>query len=236
MITITHIIRQMKQGQTAPFLCRADDNQLYVVKGDRATPKGLIREWLAGHLCKEFGLPIPEFSLAYVAPELVKYNYADLGEGIKFASKFIPNIQDITFSQIDDLDESILRDLFVFDYWIKNDDRCLTNLGGNPNLFQDPASRNVYVLDHNLSFDENFSLVNHKDLHVGRKAWSEPQLELFDQSDYERRFLKGISKLEKAIDDIPTEWLQHYDLNRINDEIVVVLKGFETADFWEDII
>jgi hypothetical protein len=235
MLAVTEIIRQMNQGQTAPFLCKADDGHLYIVKGARATPKGLIKEWIAAHLCKEFGLPCPEFSLVYVDDALVEYGYSDLGSGMCFASKFVPNIQDVTFSQLQKVSKQILQDLFVFDYWIKNDDRCLTQLGGNPNLFFEPLSNQLFVLDHNLSFEPSFSLTNHCELHVGRMAWFEPQQPLLAKSYYEERILSSIAILQEAIDSLPQEWLKHYDLDSINREIIVVLEQYKSEKFWEDI-
>ncbi|MEI8635068.1 hypothetical protein P4S72_29545 [Vibrio sp. PP-XX7] len=59
--------------------------------------------------------------------------------------------------------------LFLFDYWIKNGDRNLTQNGGNPNLFIRSDLQSFIVLDHNLAFDvdhdETFNDL--KGLHVG---------------------------------------------------------------------
>ena len=235
MLAVNEIVRQMKQGQTAPFLCNADDGSQYIVKGYRATPEGLIKEWIAAHLCREFGLPNPDFDLIYVDDALVEYGYDDLGSGMCFASKFIPNIQDVTFSQIDSLPQDILRDLYIFDYWIKNDDRNLTALGGNPNLFHEPLNKNVFVLDHNLSFETEFSLANHKSVHLGKKAWQGPQLLLLNEDEYKQRMFRSMAIINDAINTLPREWLEHYDLNSIQNEIVVVLNQFQQSNFWEDI-
>ncbi|MFV0575553.1 MAG: HipA family kinase [Vibrio sp.] len=49
-ISIDEIIRKMNQGLTEPYLCRADDNRKYVVKGSNALCSGLVKEWLVAHL------------------------------------------------------------------------------------------------------------------------------------------------------------------------------------------
>ncbi|WP_171035465.1 HipA family kinase [Pseudoalteromonas ruthenica] len=233
MILIEEITRQMKQGQTAPFLCTADDGNQYIVKGARATSKGLVKEWISAHLCRAFGLPIPDFELAYVDDALVEYGYDDLGSGMCFASQFVPNIQDIPYAKLGGVSQKTLRDLYLFDFWIKNDDRCLTELGGNPNLFLDPVSNELIVLDHNLAFDSSFNLENHTSLHVGRAAWFATQFELFGQTEYEEQLENAFEHLAEAVDSIPDEWLESYSLDSIKQEIIVVLEQFRTTNFWE---
>jgi hypothetical protein len=34
---------------------------------------------------------------------------------------------------------------------------------------------------------------------------------------------------------LPQEWLEHYDLDSINREIIVVLEQYKSENFWEDI-
>ncbi len=235
MLEIVEIKRQMKQGQTAPFLCSADDGRQYIVKGARATPQGLVKEWIAANLAKAFGLPIPEFKIAYVDQELVEYGYDDLGSGFCFASLFTPNIQDITYAAIPELPREVLRDLFIFDYWIKNDDRFLTKLGGNPNLFFNPINKSVVVLDHNLAFEQNFKTDDHINLHVGRQAWFASQPDMFCRINYEAKFENASSRLDEIIAGLPKEWLEFYQLDSIEREIIVVLRKYNEPDFWEDL-
>ncbi|MEC4728886.1 hypothetical protein HWQ46_25560 [Shewanella sp. D64] len=234
MIGITKIIRQMKQGQTGPFLCEADDGHKYIVKGARATGKGLVKEWLVGHLCRGFGLPIPDFKLAYVDNVLVEFDYDDLGAGVCFASQYIDNIQDITVAQRKRIDKQLLRDLFVFDYWIRNDDRNLTALGGNPNLFIHPQTNRVYVLDHNLSFEPDFDLDTFNQCHIGAEAWNE-KIDFLDNQFYEERFKASLATLKEAIEQLPDEWLEVFDLDSIEAQIKVVLLHYTHTGFWEGI-
>ena len=63
-LAIVEILERSTQGQTRPFLCRCDDDQLYYVKGRDTGPRSLLSEWLSGHLAQAFGLPVPVFAVA----------------------------------------------------------------------------------------------------------------------------------------------------------------------------
>ena len=184
MIEIDRIIREMKQGQTVPYLCHGNDGNQYIVKGSSTTYRGLICEWVCGQLAKIIGLPVPDFEIVYIDRNLVEYEDYNLEEGDWFASKYEENIQDILFYQITSLDSKLLKLLFVFDYWIKNGDRTLTECGGNPNLFIRSDLCSFVVLDHNLAFDDNHQteFEQFKKNHVSSTVWFTEQRDLFDDS------------------------------------------------------
>jgi hypothetical protein len=159
LLYIEEIIRKMEQGKTEPYLCRDSIKEMYVVKRLTATFDGCIKEWISARLAKEFGLPIPPFSLAEIDEYLIEYNAEyrnDLGEGIAFASKFVEDLQEVNYSLLDEAQIEVLKDLYIFDYWIKNADRTLSESGGNPNLFYKQSTNEVVVVDHNLAFDSAF--------------------------------------------------------------------------------
>ncbi len=60
-ICITHVLREMKQGRTTPYLCKDDEDRQHIVKGENATIAGLVREWICAVIGTEFGLPIQIF-------------------------------------------------------------------------------------------------------------------------------------------------------------------------------
>ena len=70
-VNIVEIISRSTQGITRPFLCRGDDGCLYFVKANGAGRQALIAEWIAGHLGRRLGLPIPEFKQAVIPDDLV---------------------------------------------------------------------------------------------------------------------------------------------------------------------
>ena len=54
MIQIIAIIKRATQGVTLPFLCKADDENFYYVKGmgSHAGHRSLLAEWIGGNLAK----------------------------------------------------------------------------------------------------------------------------------------------------------------------------------------
>lgn len=232
-ISINEIVRKMRQGLTEPYLCKADDGNSYVVKSSNATYAGLVKEWIVAHLGQEFSLPIPQFKVAWLDDNLLKYTEFNLDSGYCFASLYHPNIQEITFNQIGRLNQDLLKDLFVFDYWIKNNDRNLTQYGGNANFFFDQKTQEPFVLDHNLSFSTDFDLNAHIVQHVGAYCWQ--GLDLVDRQHYEKKFEKAFSVVNNAIKTIPEDWLDMYSQDKIDSEIKSVLNKYRDDEFWEGI-
>ncbi|WP_342609692.1 HipA family kinase [Vibrio tritonius] len=237
MIYIEQIIRRMKQGQTGPYLCKADDGDQYIVKGPNTTYAGLIHEWVCAHLGKLLGLPIPDFKIAYIDNSILEFSSYELSEGDWFASKYEENIQDVPFQLLSELDRIQLKLLFLFDYWIKNGDRNLTQFGGNPNLFIRSDLKSFIVLDHNLSFDTDFESTFHdlKLSHVGSQAWYSEQLSLLDQIEYKNLLSDTLKKLESSLDSVPQEWIDNCGNDSIIDDIRLTLERFDKPDFWEGI-
>ncbi|EGQ8175205.1 hypothetical protein KW507_22205 [Vibrio fluvialis] len=231
-ICIAQIVRELKQGRTTPYLCKDDDKKQHVVKGKNATIKGLIHEWICAVLGTAFGLPIPDFSVAWAdiplreKRELFEYN---------FASSFVENIQDVTVSTLSELPINLINDLYVFDYWIKNADRNLTDLGGNPNFFIHQKTGNAYVMDHNLAFDDTFDIEQHKKLHVcaKRKQWSE--LFEVEKDRYIGLIENALTSLDEALNTIPDEWLERFSLDEIKQEVLPILNRYKEEGFWEAI-
>lgn len=236
MLYIEEIIRKMEQGKTEPYLCRDSNQEMYVVKRLTATFDGCIKEWICARLAKEFGLPIPPFNLAEIDECLVEYNYEhrnDLGEGIAFASKFVEDLQEVNYSLLNEVQIEVLKDLYVFDYWIKNADRTLSESGGNPNLFYKQSTNEIVVVDHNLAFDSDFKVQDHESIHVSARFWPE-QLGLFDMDEYKSRMERSISFWEDIVSEIPEEWLELIpDPDGFFGQLKVILEKFNHNEFWE---
>lgn len=236
MINIVEILHQMKQGATGPYLCSADNDKKYIIKRQRAGFKGCVKEWIFGKLGQSFGLPIPNIELVYIDSSLLQYdeNYMfEIGEGIAFASELVPDLQEVTFQMLNSLSVSTLNDLYVFDYWIRNGDRNLTELAGNPNLFYKQSNLDVIVLDHNLAFDEDFSLVDHSQLHVSAESWPK-QIDYEKLHNYEERMERAIAQWNDVVTDIPSDWsgnIPGYD--EFIKHIKQVLIQYRNQQFWE---
>ncbi|MEE2030500.1 hypothetical protein HRJ35_07810 [Shewanella oneidensis MR-1] len=99
-----------------------------------------------------------------------------------------------------------MLDLYIFDYWITNPDRSLTKYGGNPNAFFDVSQSSLVVFDHNLAFDTDFSITNHKELHLASTIWNCEQKRIDDQSYYGDRFAEVMTRWQQITDQVPVEW------------------------------
>lgn len=237
MIEIVEFQASMAQGMTKPWLCIGDDGKKYVVKRLNAGFKGCIYEWIASKLGQQFGLNIPETHLVRIDPLLIADRYdlqSELGAGVAFASAFQSSLNEVTFHQLKIADPHILLDLFIFDYWIKNDDRTLTQLGGNPNLYQSQSTRELVVFDHNLAFDENFDLAGFKKTHVAHFLLANNAI---SPDDYLPKLKKSFQLLPEIIEGLPNDWLDELESSaRVLNELQLLLLQFERDDFWEAII
>ena len=155
-VEIVEVLRRSEQGLTFPFICRGDNGEIYFVKGMGAGRRSQICEWIAGCLGKELGLPIAPFEIVYVPEELLEldvgFDLGELGAGPAFGS-CEQRVMELTISVVDEVPDSLQQDVLIFDRWIRNGDRTLTEKGGNPNLFWQPNTRKLIMIDHNQAFD-----------------------------------------------------------------------------------
>ena len=146
-LTIEQIRNRAEQGVTRPFLCRADDEHWYYVKGHGAGLRSLLCEWIAGRLAQAFGLPIAHFERVEVPQALIQTalrpDLWELGSGSAFGSRRHDFAQELTVSHLDLIDHAVQQDILVFDWWVHNQDRTLTEKGGNPNLLWDQGGGHV---------------------------------------------------------------------------------------------
>lgn len=238
MISVVEILYQMKQGATAPYLCLADNDKKYIIKRQRAGFEGCIKEWLLGNLGQLFGLPIPDCQLVDIEYGLLEYNdlyLSEIGEGTAFASEFITDLQEVNYLHLSSASVETLRDLYVFDYWIRNADRNLTELGGNPNLFYKQSNFDVIVLDHNLAFDDEFLDEDHKQLHVCQRFWP-AQLDFEVQQKYEEKMKNALQSWDDLISKIPNDWKDEIvGFDGFTSQLKLILDKYKTNLFWEEL-
>ena len=233
------IIRKIEQGRTEPYLCGANDGNEYVVKGKTTQGKGRIVEYICAHIGKAFELPIPDFNIIEVPDFLLEYDPAyqmDIGSGPAFASMYIPQLQEVNLSIVDIIDNDLLQDVFLFDYWIRNEDRTLGDTGGNPNLIFRPVDEQLYVLDHNLAFDDDYTFEDMRKLHVCRKAWFGKQMDMLKINEYQDRMEAALSDLDNCISNLPEEWFSCSTVkDDLIDNIVAQLNSYKENEFWEQL-
>jgi hypothetical protein len=85
MLQIVEVKWRMRQGTTKPLLCVASDGHQYVVKDETVGKRGLIAEWLGANLGSGLRLPIPEFEILELKPEVNPFSSVP---GIEALTKF----------------------------------------------------------------------------------------------------------------------------------------------------
>ncbi|MDX9944074.1 MAG: hypothetical protein RBS35_04675, partial [Azonexus sp.] len=85
--------------------------------------------------------------------------------------------------------------MLVFDWWLHNEDRYLTELGGNPNLLWDIQAEQLAVIDHNQAFDPDFDTAHFLASHVFSACWNRVSTDLVEQAKY-------LEKMETVLADL----------------------------------
>ena len=226
------------QGVTEPVVCRAEDDCEYVVKGQHAGRKALVAEWVANRLGRLLELPIPDFALLQLDPQLLKYSAKTkemerLGNGVLFGSQREMNVVEIRQADLDRVDETLQARVLAFDWWVANSDRIFMNGGGNPNLLWEEKTQRLVVIDHNLAFEPSL-MGGFWTEHVFRKArriWS-----LSFQNELKARFQSALEQLPAIWDELPEDWLSVTD-GLSCASVASLLRRFEpeTNQFWNSL-
>ena len=158
---IVEINRRSIQGKTEPFICKNEEGEMFFVKGRHAGYDALVREYVAAKLAEALELPIAPFCIAEMPETLVKASLVpgalDLGWGEVFASREVEFADELRWTQVREVDASLAAQILVFDWWIGNVDRILSdmasrNVSCNPNLLWVAERRELIIIDHNLAF------------------------------------------------------------------------------------
>ena len=245
-LVIVEVIERSIQGRTEPYICRGDDGEVYFVKGRSATRQGLINEWLCANLAQALGLPIAPFAIADVPRDLMDADLTgwlkDLGAGPVFASRKVMG-QDLTASQVQHIPLAVRRDVLVFDWWVRNDDRHLTALGGNVNLLWQPSAQvddaecGLVVIDHNLALDDHFSAQAFCQTHVFAGDLAETFSDFVLRQTYSNRLLQAMEVWEQAWNNLPLAW-NFVDLEQTvpyaypRAKVMAMLDLAQSPDFW----
>jgi len=155
-------------------------------------------------------LATPDIRIAEVPAELVtgssRADAADLGSGLVFASRMIEDAQEVTLPDVANIPLDLQRLVLLFDWWVQNEDRTLTEFGGNPNLVWSNAAQGVQVFDLNLAFDDSLNPLRFWQMHVFRGA-AVSGWDLAFRAEAEMKLLNALSKLDEIWQELPTSWL-----------------------------
>lgn len=216
MLEIEEIIRPADQGRTTPFLCNASDGNAYYIKGYAASVAGLMKEWLGAHLAQAFGLPVPFFDIAFLDDRLAN-SYdgeaaSELKGGYVFASKQVQSVTELKIETLKKIDVQLQLSVLIFDLWVENQDRTKTEKGGNPNLlWKTDESAGLYVIDHNLIFDDEFNKADFWATHAFKSVLINKQYDAVEKLDFEASMNKALACWQSAWDNMPEEWIELND-------------------------
>ncbi len=228
MIQLIEIIRRSDQGVTRPFVCRGDDGALYYVKGAGAGWKALIAEWVAGSLARHLLLPVPPFAIAEVPRALVRgsvnEDIGDLGAGPVFASRAVPMAEELRYEHVRRVPMSEQAWTLLFDCWVINGDRTLSEHGGNPNVLWTPGDGRMHLIDHNLAFEDDplAELKSHHAFSAAHSAWDKSF-----RAEATQRMRAAMSELPSIWNSLPDEWLEFDSLTLA--QVEEMLWRFERA-------
>ena len=236
-LSVVEIIRPIESGATTPYQCRLEDDHLYAVKGKAALARGLMGEMYAGSLGRRLGLPIPSFSLAFVSKPLLE-SYSDmevrraLGTGPLFASLWQEPVEGLKTPDLTSFSQRDLAALYVFDHWIENGDRTLSEHGGNANLLVSLTHKNLIVIDHNLAFMPSYKAEELR-LHACRGAWLEARRDLVFRGELERRMRYAMTMVANLEAELPEEWID--DEPDFMAYARTALDRMNQPDFWAEL-
>ncbi len=239
-VQIVEIMGRSTQGITRPFKCRGDDGHIYFVKGRGAGRRSQICEWIAGQLALRMGLPIAPFEIVDVPEELIRLDFSgelqDLGIGLAFGSRKL-SVVELSLSHLEHVPLDVQRDVLAFDWWVKNADRTLSELGGNPNLFWDIETQELVVIDHNQAFDGTFSPSAFVDVHAFCTEWPALAGDWDRQQKLAARFEAAMADWTAICNTVPPEWwfLDAEQTVRTDFDLDVtyqLLMEFQTPTFW----
>jgi hypothetical protein len=239
-VEIVEVLRRSEQGVTRPFICRGDDGAIYFVKGLDAGRRSQICEWVAGRLAVRVGLPVAPFEIVHVPEELMEAGFgldlSGLGPGPAFGSRE-RRVTELTVSGVEEVPRGLQQDVLIFDWWVRNADRCLGEKGGNPNLFWAPGGHGLVVIDHNQAFDLDAKREEFLNYHAFSRQAQELSGDFFRRDEYTQRFSNALDVWDEILAEIPEVWW-YVDAEMTvpvdfgADAVYRLLKGFERDEFW----
>lgn len=242
---VIEIIEDMREGSTGAKLCRCDDGRRYVVKTlDEITATQLIAEWICSHLARAFGLTTPECRLVESMSDLLRIRGDSTFWGDDdypgFASHYHDSTIPLTMAMARQVNDQLKTDILLFDVWVMNGDRTLSEQGGNVNLLYDTTlAKPIVVFDHNLALDKDENDINIRQHHVfsGDNAGISLN-DIVTQYEYIERMTQAMTHLPEIIAAIPPLWREVANREMeagqdvINDIIRPILERYQHREFW----
>ncbi|MCL6271319.1 hypothetical protein M3P05_15450 [Sansalvadorimonas sp. 2012CJ34-2] len=237
-IQIDEIIGKTTQGMSGVHRCEGEDGEFYYVKGYKVGREDQAKEWICGHLAKEFGLPVADFCLVEINEclyhSLRNDSLRDAGHGICFGSREVKQANWLEPNKMPKkVSNNLKSDILVFDWWVKNCDRT----PDNPNLLWTASEQKLSVIDHNLAFDCEFDEASFFKTHIFSGAKDTVFGDMVAIQEYQARMDKAITVFESAVDTVKRIWPWH-DLEETrpfeldSEALLATLEMYRSSEFW----
>ncbi|MEX8494665.1 HipA family kinase [Sphaerotilus sp.] len=214
-VLIDEVLRRAARGRTAPYLCRAEDGQLYFVKNRVLARRELAAEWVSSHLARALGLPLPAFCVVEVPAALVDPAMgdwlADLAPGLAFASRYVESTEP-TRARMAQVPVAERVRIAAFDWWLRNmQRRAAPGPVGIRNLLwqTDPSgSGRVLLIDHSRAFDPRFDVSGFLATHVYGADLVRLAADFIDRERLRGEFVRALDVAATACATMPAAWRQ----------------------------
>lgn len=217
---------------TRPFRVKADDGNLYWIKGCGGwNRRDLCFELLAARMADSLGLPIAGFEVLEVPQAILEFcalpGIRDLRAGPAFGSLHADDAVSLPPVAVKKVPEEFRWRILLFDWWIQNEDRTLGRAGGNVNLLWNAEDNQLTVIDHNLAFDNTFDEQAFFQNHVFRKERGRIHEEFL--LEQQASFAELAAQFSKITGDFPEEWLEQDNLpgDFIPESVFKILTRFD---------
>ncbi|MGH8856510.1 MAG: HipA family kinase [Polaromonas sp.] len=236
---IVEVWERAEQGQANAYRCGADDGHSYYVKSAGATWRSLVCEWVGGRLALALGLPIAPFAQVHIDEQFASFlqqaGNRHLVGGLAFGSCAAAHTREFDPTLLPHCQPAFRRDLVAFDWWVRNADRTLGDLSGNPNLLWDVAAGSPVVIDHNMAFDLDFGPQQFSQTHIFRRDWADLAADWVLRAEYEQRFAALVPLLSEIWAELPQNWLETEDgtVRFQRSDFHAVLDRVNHPGFWD---
>ena len=209
-VTIVSISGRAEKGAGRPFFCEGDDGHCYFVKSENVSGDQRIVEYVIIRLAEECGLPVAPVQLVTIPEALAQYSLVDSPDefkvGVAFGSQRVPFADELRTSHLRQIEEETKIRCLCFDWWVRNPDRRLDILGGDPNLLWDPVLQSVALIDHDNCLSDEFDETRFKQEHAFRDI--RPFIEKAFYKKWRTKFESTIYNLGNIWEELPGEWLE----------------------------
>ncbi|MEX2580177.1 MAG: HipA family kinase [Verrucomicrobiales bacterium] len=208
--TIVSVAGRAETGGSRPFFCESDDGGFHYVKRDNVSRDQLVIEYVISRLAEECGLPVAPVAILEIPSELARYAVVERAEefcpGMAFASQRISFADDLRATHLRQIPEDLKIRCLCFDWWVRNSDRRLDMLGGDPNVLWDPNLQSIALIDHDQCLDPEFDPDEFRREHVFRDSRPFVERPFFEK--WRTKFESTIYNLGDIWDEVPPEWLE----------------------------